>query len=128
MTAAVTDGKVVVVIGAGSIGIAIARRIGAGKRILLADLRQEAAGAAAKLLSDAGFMVSTATVDVSKRASVEALAGIATGFGEVTGLIHAAGVSPSEAPAATILAVDFTARLWCSKRSVASSPRGAPEW
>ena len=99
--------QVVVVIGAGSIGIAIARRISAGKHVLLADLRQDTADAAAKVLSDAGFSVSTASVDVAKRSSVEALVGTATGLGEITGLIHAAGVSPSQAPAATILAVDL---------------------
>jgi NAD(P)-dependent dehydrogenase (short-subunit alcohol dehydrogenase family) len=99
--------QVVVVIGAGSIGIAIARRVSAGKHVLLADLRQETADAAAKVLSDAGFEVSTAIVDVSNRASVEALVVTATGLGDVTGLIHAAGVSPSQAPPATILAVDL---------------------
>ena len=99
--------QVVVVIGAGSIGIAIARRISAGKHILLADLRLETAAAAAKVLTDAGFAVSSAMVDVSKRASVEALVATATGLGEVTGVIHAAGVSPSQAPPATILAVDL---------------------
>ena len=61
----------------------------------------------ATVLSDAGFTVSTATVDVSKRTSVEALVASATSLGEVTGLIHAAGVSPSQAPVATILAVDL---------------------
>ena len=65
--------NVVVVIGAGSIGQAIARRVSAGKHVLLADLRLEAAEAAAMVLNDAGFTVSTATVDVSSRASVEAL-------------------------------------------------------
>ena len=99
--------QVVVVIGAGSIGIAIARRVSAGKHVLLADLRRETADAAAKVLSDAGFRVSTASVDVSKRASLEALVVTATRLGEVTGLIHAAGVSPSQAPPATILAVDL---------------------
>jgi NAD(P)-dependent dehydrogenase (short-subunit alcohol dehydrogenase family) len=62
-----------VVIGAGSIGQAVARRVSAGKHILLADLRQENADAAAKTLSDAGFDVTTAKVDVSSRASVQAL-------------------------------------------------------
>ena len=57
--------QVIVVIGAGSIGQAIARRVSAGKQVVLADLRQEAAGAAAKTLTDAGFNVTTATVDVS---------------------------------------------------------------
>lgn len=99
--------QVVVVIGSGSIGIAIARRVSAGKHVLLADLRLETADAAAKLLSDAGFTVSTSSVDVSRRSSVEALVVTATGLGEVTSLIHAAGVSPSQAPPTTILAVDL---------------------
>jgi NAD(P)-dependent dehydrogenase (short-subunit alcohol dehydrogenase family) len=98
---------VVVVIGAGSIGQAIARRVGAGKRVLLADLRPENAEAAALVLADAGFAVSTAAVDVSKRESVQALVETATALGAVTGLIHAAGVSPSQASPATILSVDL---------------------
>lgn len=67
--------KVIVVIGAGSIGQAIARRVSAGKHVLLADLRPENAHTAAKVLSkaEAGFAVTTATVDVSSRASVHAL-------------------------------------------------------
>jgi NAD(P)-dependent dehydrogenase (short-subunit alcohol dehydrogenase family) len=99
--------KTVVVIGAGSIGQAIARRVSAGKHILLADLRKENAEAAAKILSEAGFEVSTATVDVSSRESVHALVENATAIGEVTGVIHAAGVSPTQATPATILKVDL---------------------
>jgi NAD(P)-dependent dehydrogenase (short-subunit alcohol dehydrogenase family) len=99
--------NVIVVIGAGSIGQAIARRVSAGKHVLLADLRQDNADAAAKTLSEAGFEVSVATVDVSSRASVEALVRTATSRGEVTGLIHAAGVSPSQAPPEVILKVDL---------------------
>jgi NAD(P)-dependent dehydrogenase (short-subunit alcohol dehydrogenase family) len=98
---------VIVVIGAGSIGQAIARRVGAGKHVLLADLHQGNADAAAKTLSDAGFDVSTATVDVSSRASVQALVETATALGEVSGLIHAAGVSPTQAPPEVILKVDL---------------------
>ena len=99
--------KVTVVIGAGSIGQAIARRVSAGKHIVLADLRQENADAAAKVLLDAGFEVTTALVDVCSRESVEALVQVATAIGDVTGVIHAAGVSPSQAPVATILRVDL---------------------
>ncbi len=98
---------VVVIVGAGSIGVAIARRISAGKHVLLADLRLETAEAAAKVLADAGFAVSTTAVDISQRASIEALVAKATALGSVTGLIHAAGVSPSQAPPATILQVDL---------------------
>jgi len=99
--------KVIVVIGAGSIGQAIARRVSAGKHVLLADLRPENSEAAAKVLSEAGFEVSTAIVDVSSRESVKALVETATAIGGVTGLIHAAGVSPSQASPATILKVDL---------------------
>jgi NAD(P)-dependent dehydrogenase (short-subunit alcohol dehydrogenase family) len=99
--------NVIVVIGAGSIGMAITRRVSAGKHVLLADLRQENADAAAKILRDAGFEVSTATVDVSSRKSVHALVETATAFGTITGVIHAAGVSPSQASPAAILHVDL---------------------
>ena len=64
--------------------------MGAGKHVLLADMRQENAQAAADVLADAGFETSTATVDVSSREVVRALVATATGLGEVTGLIHAA--------------------------------------
>ncbi|MGZ3776063.1 MAG: SDR family oxidoreductase [Mucilaginibacter sp.] len=99
--------NVIVVIGAGSIGQAIARRVSAGKHILLADIRLENANAAAKVLSEAGFEVSTGIVDVSSAESVRSLVKTATVFGDVTGLIHAAGVSPSQASPETILKVDL---------------------
>jgi NAD(P)-dependent dehydrogenase (short-subunit alcohol dehydrogenase family) len=99
--------EVIVVIGAGQIGQAIARRVGAGKHVLLADLRQANADAAAEVFANAGFEVSTATVDVSSRESVRALAKSAEALGDVTGIVHAAGVSPSQASVETILAVDL---------------------
>ena len=99
--------NVIVVIGAGSIGQAIVRRVSAGKHVVLADIRQENADAAAKTLIDAGFNVTTATVDVSSRTSVHALVQAATQLGEVAGVIHAAGVSPSQASPETILKVDL---------------------
>jgi NAD(P)-dependent dehydrogenase (short-subunit alcohol dehydrogenase family) len=99
--------NVIVVIGAGLIGQAIARRVSAGKHVVLADLRQENADTAAKILSDAGFSVSTTKVDVSSRASVQALVETAKSFGEISGVIHAAGVSPSQASPETILKVDL---------------------
>jgi NAD(P)-dependent dehydrogenase (short-subunit alcohol dehydrogenase family) len=102
-----TQTNVIVVIGAGLIGQAIARRVGAGKHIVLADLRQENADTAAKILSDAGFDVSTTKVDVSSRASVLALVETAKSVGEISGVIHAAGVSPSQASPETILKVDL---------------------
>ena len=99
--------NVIVVLGAGSIGQAIARRVSAGKHILLADLRQENTEAAAKVLGEAGFELSTVTVDISSRESVHALVEKASAIGDVTGVIHAAGVSPTQASPATILKVDL---------------------
>ncbi|HXZ62147.1 MAG TPA: SDR family oxidoreductase [Acidimicrobiales bacterium] len=99
--------QVTVVIGAGQIGQAIARRISAGKRVVLADLHQENADAAAEVFADAGFEVTTAVVNVSSRESVHALVETASALGDVTGVIHAAGVSPSQASVETILAVDL---------------------
>ena len=99
--------EVVVVIGPGSIGQAIARRVSAGKHVVLADLRLANADAAADTMRNAGFDVSTTTVDVSSRASVHALVETATAHGAVTGLVHAAGVSPSQAPPEAILGVDL---------------------
>ena len=99
--------EVIVVVGAGQIGQAIVRRVGVAKRIVLADNRAENANAAAEVLGNAGYDVSVAIVDVSKRETVHALVETATGHGDVTGLIHAAGVSPSQASPATILRVDL---------------------
>ena len=99
--------NVVVVIGAGQIGQAIARRVGIGKHVVLADRSETNASAAAEVMGNAGYDVSTATVDVSSRDAVYALVGKATAIGEVVGLIHAAGVSPSQAAPETILHVDL---------------------
>src|SRR5512136_2332670 len=98
---------VIVVIGAGSIGVAITRRVGVGKHVLLADMKPENAKAAAEIMLDAGYDVSIATADISSRESIHALVEKATGIGNVTGIILAAGVSPSQASPATILKVDL---------------------
>lgn len=99
--------EVCVVIGPGAIGLAIARRVGVGKHVLLADLRQENAAAAARILGEAGYEASAMTVDIASRVSIQALAAAATGIGPVTRLVQAAGVSPSQAPPAAILEVDL---------------------
>ena len=99
--------NVIVVIGSGSIGQAISRRVGAGNHVLLSDLRRENVDAAATILGDAGFETTTTLVDVSSRKSVSALIEVATSIGNITGLIHAAGVSPSQAPIEAILHVDL---------------------
>jgi len=99
--------EVIVVVGAGSIGQAIARRIGAGKHIVLSALKLEEAQQAAGAFADAGFDATAAQVDIASRDSVQRLAAQAAGLGRVTGLVQAAGVSPSQAPIEAILRVDL---------------------
>jgi NAD(P)-dependent dehydrogenase (short-subunit alcohol dehydrogenase family) len=70
-------------------------------------MRDDNTNAAAEILGNAGYEVSVATVNASSRKAVHALVEKATGLGEVTGLIHAAGVSPTQASPATILKVDL---------------------
>ena len=98
---------VVVVVGAGGIGQAISRRVGAGRHVVLADLRPEAAQAAAKILDDAGFETSAVQTDLASRESILSLIEHAQEFGPVKNLVNAAGVSPSQAPVETILKVDL---------------------
>jgi NAD(P)-dependent dehydrogenase (short-subunit alcohol dehydrogenase family) len=99
--------EVVVVIGPGQIGQAIARRVAFGKHVLLADQREENARAAADVLANAGYDVTVARIDVSSREDVQGLVEKAKGLGHITGLVHAAGVSPSQASIGTILKVDL---------------------
>jgi NAD(P)-dependent dehydrogenase (short-subunit alcohol dehydrogenase family) len=102
-----TNTAVHVVIGAGSIGQAIARRTGAGKHVLLADFNETNLQNAKTALEDAGHTVSTQRVDVSDRDSVAALARAAAGLGDVVQVVSTAGVSPVQAPAEAVLAVDL---------------------
>jgi NAD(P)-dependent dehydrogenase (short-subunit alcohol dehydrogenase family) len=97
---------VIVVVGAGFIGQAIARRIGAGKHLLVANHSADSSQQAADALANAGFEVSTQVVDIASREQVAALARQAAALGRITGLVHAAGVSPSQAPIDAILRVD----------------------
>lgn len=99
--------EVVVVIGAGGIGMAIARRQGFGKHILLADFNEELLESAAKELELASYKVATLKVDVSSRASVRALADAAAALGSVVNVVNTAGVSPNMAPPDRVLAVDL---------------------
>ncbi|GAA5054768.1 SDR family oxidoreductase [Nocardia callitridis] len=94
-------------IGAGGMGQAIVRRIGAGSHLLVADLDQEVLHRVAEELRTEGHLVSTQTVDVSARESVSALARRATELGEVRSVVHTAGLSPVQASVQSILAVDL---------------------
>jgi NAD(P)-dependent dehydrogenase (short-subunit alcohol dehydrogenase family) len=98
---------VVVVIGAGAIGQAIARRVGAGKLVLLADINEDAARAAATSLAGVGYETESTHVDVSSQESVESLATTAAGLGRVAHIVHTAGLSPAQASPEAIIAVDL---------------------
>src|SRR5215216_4064625 len=99
--------EIVVVIGAGSIAQAITRRIGVSKTILLADINEDAAKAAAQTLDLAGFHTSTAHVDVASAGSVRALADTAAQLGTVVHVVHTAGLSPAQASPQAIIDVDL---------------------
>ncbi len=98
---------VMIVTGAGQIGMAIARRMGYGKKIILGDKSSENAQAAAKVMNDAGFDVQPVELDLSSRDSILDLIAEAEKEGEITMLVNAAGVSPSQAPIEAILKVDL---------------------
>ncbi len=99
--------KVAVLVGAGSIGLAIIRRIGVGKHIVLADYNIGNAERAAKTLEGAGFECSAVECDLGSRESILSLVEYATSKGEVQNVVNAAGVSPSQAPVEEILRVDM---------------------
>ena len=99
--------QVSVLVGAGSIGQAIIRRVSAGKHIVLADYSIENAQRAAKTLENAGFECSTIQCDLGSKEDILKLVEFATNKGYVTNVVNAAGVSPSQAPVAEILRVDL---------------------
>ncbi len=99
--------EVVVLFGAGSIGIAIARRIGIGKHILLADRNNENLKTQSQILNEAGYSNSTINTDISSRESILKVVEEAKRLGKVKYLIQAAGVSPSQATIDVILRVDL---------------------
>jgi NAD(P)-dependent dehydrogenase (short-subunit alcohol dehydrogenase family) len=98
---------VIVIIGAGGIGIAIARRQGFGKTVLLADLHEKTLQDAANVMKAASYAVETQVVDVASRASVQALADKAASLGTVIQVVNTAGLSPNMAPPEKILEVDL---------------------
>ena len=99
--------KVAVLVGAGSIGQAIIRRVAMGMHVVLADYSLANAEQAAKTLENAGYQCSTIKCDLGSKEDILNLVQFATGKGEVMYLVNAAGVSPSQAPVNHILQVDL---------------------
>ena len=98
---------VVLLTGAGQIGMAIVRRVGAGKKIIVADVKIENANEMAKILVEAGFDAEPEIVNIASKESIKNLITEAQKHGEIEMLINAAGVSPSQASIETILHVDL---------------------
>jgi NAD(P)-dependent dehydrogenase (short-subunit alcohol dehydrogenase family) len=98
---------VMMVTGAGQISMAIARRIGFGKKIILGDQNRKNCETIAKIMNDAGFDVVPFEMDLSSRESIKAMIAKAQEFGEIKYLVNGAGVSPSQAPIEAILKVDL---------------------
>ena len=99
--------EVMIVTGAGQISMAIARRMGYGKKIILGDKKENNAQAVAEIMNQAGFDVEPFVMDMSSRNSIQAMVQKATEYGEVKALVCGAGVSPSQAPIEVILQVDL---------------------
>jgi NAD(P)-dependent dehydrogenase (short-subunit alcohol dehydrogenase family) len=99
--------EVMIVTGAGQISMAIARRIGFGKKIILGDKKIENAKAIARVMNEAGFDVVPFEMDLSSRESILAIIAEAQKYGEIKYLVNGAGVSPSQAPVEAILKVDL---------------------
>ena len=98
---------VVILTGAGQIGMAIARRMGYGKKIVIGDKRLENAETIARTMNEAGFDAVAMEMDLSSRDSIKRLIAEAQEHGDIKMLVNAAGVSPSQAPIEAILKVDL---------------------
>jgi NAD(P)-dependent dehydrogenase (short-subunit alcohol dehydrogenase family) len=98
---------VLILTGAGQIGMAIARRIGHGKKIVIGDKNIENAESVSKIMTEAGYDTEIFECDISSRESILNLISEAQKFGEIAYFINAAGVSPSQAPIEAILKVDL---------------------
>ncbi len=99
--------EVMIVTGAGQLSMAIARRMGYGKKIVMGDKNIDNANAIAKVMNEAGFDVEAVEMDLSSRESIRNLIKTAQQYGEIKMLVNGAGVSPSQAPIEAILKVDL---------------------
>lgn len=99
--------KVMLLVGAGQIGMAIARRVGTGMKIIVGDKKTENTENIAAILNNAGFDAFPVETDLSARASIQSMIARGQEYGEITMLVNAAGVSPSQAPIEAILKVDL---------------------
>lgn len=99
--------NVMILTGAGQIGMAIARRMGYGMKIVIGDKKEENAKAVSTIMNEAGYDTEAVEMDLSSRESIQSLIAKAQAYGPITMLVNAAGVSPSQAPVEAILKVDL---------------------
>ncbi len=99
--------NVMILVGAGQIGVAIARRLGYGMKIVIGDNKQDHAAQMSRLMNEAGFDTTPLEMDLSSRSSIQHLLAEVQQYGDITMVVNAAGVSPSQASVETILAVDL---------------------
>ena len=99
--------NVMILTGAGQIGMAIARRMGYGMKIVIGDKRKDNADAIADIMNKAGFDAVPVVMDLSSRESVLSMIDEARRYGDIRMLVNAAGLSPSQASVETILHVDL---------------------
>ena len=99
--------RMAVIIGSGAMGLAAARRLGPACRLLVADNSEVRLETAVRILTEDGHRVDAMTVDVRDGASVSAVAAATRPTGTITAVIHTAGVSPSQASAREIFAIDL---------------------
>lgn len=104
-----TNREVIALLGAGSMGTAIVKRIGAGKIIFLGDISQDNLETRAKELRYGGYTVETQVVDAMDKNSVEAFAKKASEMGKLKHFINTAGASPNQASPEHIINLDLVA-------------------
>lgn len=102
--------------GVGQIGMAIARRLGYGMKIIVGDKSIENARTAAKIMNDAGFDAEPIEMDLSSRESILTMIAEGQKYGDIKMLVNAAGVSPSQAPIETILKVDLYGTIYMERQ------------
>jgi NAD(P)-dependent dehydrogenase (short-subunit alcohol dehydrogenase family) len=102
-----TTAEVLAIIGVGGMGVTVARRMGAGRVIVLGDVNTAQVDSVAGQLADDGHHVVTGHVDVTSRESVTEFARLAASCGRVSSVVHTAGLSPQQAAAEVVLAVDL---------------------
>ena len=119
-----TGPDVVVVTGAGGMGLAVARRLGSGRTVILADARPEALDRALGALRDEGYAAQGVVTDVADARAVTELAGVAAAEGALAAVVHTAGVSAATSTVERILAVDLAGTAHVIEAFTAVATRG----